>query len=618
MFKSSDLQTHTESLRSLKRRSKFIFFFLFLLSFAGISQIFNLTLIKQANYVTESEKNRIVTIPIYPSRGLIKSAKDESLIAENIVSQKLTISIDGNSNMLGILEEMVQIIGIPNKDINNFINIISRDGFKKKSVTLIDDLSESQIAKFLLHKERWPSVKITPHLKRFVVDGSLFSHAIGYLGPVSLVEKQDSENFRYRHDAETGKTGLEKFYENELRGFAGYRTVEVDVYGNEVRELERAIPIKAKDIYISLDRDLQSMSIKMLNGRKGAVVALDPTTGLIKTLVSSPDYDPNLFNDTSEGSVSELINNPDSPFFFCFFSGNYPPASTLKPFIGLLGLDSKIIDSKTTIEDKGFYQVNGEGRRYRGWKEDGHGIVNLKKAIVESSDVYFYELASKLTIDNINKFLKNFGFGKQTSINLDGETSGVLPSRNWKMGSIGESWYVGDTVNLGIGQGYISASPIQLAMAVSALATKGVVYRPSLVERVDDQKLSRHVLFNVELEDKSNWKKIEESMVGVISAWNGTAHNIHNTNGIVFAGKTGTAQIKSLTEEDLTVQEEYEDVRKDIKNRDHAIFVSYGPIPNPNLVVVVIVENGESGSAVAAPIAKSLFDLYQKLNKEDA
>jgi penicillin-binding protein 2 len=618
MFKSSDLQTHTESLRSLKRRSKFIFFFLFLLSFAGISQIFNLTLIKQANYVTESEKNRIVTIPIYPSRGLIKSAKDESLIAENIVSQKLTISIDGNSNMLGILEEMVQIIGIPNKDINNFINIISRDGFKKKSVTLIDDLSESQIAKFLLHKERWPSVKITPHLKRFVVDGSLFSHAIGYLGPVSLVEKQDSENFRYRHDAETGKTGLEKFYENELRGFAGYRTVEVDVYGNEVRELERAIPIKAKDIYISLDRDLQSMSIKMLNGRKGAVVALDPTTGLIKTLVSSPDYDPNLFNDTSEGSVSELINNPDSPFFNRAISGNYPPASTLKPFIGLLGLDSKIIDSKTTIEDKGFYQVNGEGRRYRGWKEDGHGIVNLKKAIVESSDVYFYELASKLTIDNINKFLKNFGFGKQTSINLDGETSGVLPSRNWKMGSIGESWYVGDTVNLGIGQGYISASPIQLAMAVSALATKGVVYRPSLVERVDDQKLSRHVLFNVELEDKSNWKKIEESMVGVISAWNGTAHNIHNTNGIVFAGKTGTAQIKSLTEEDLTVQEEYEDVRKDIKNRDHAIFVSYGPIPNPNLVVVVIVENGESGSAVAAPIAKSLFDLYQKLNKEDA
>jgi len=356
----------------------------------------------------------------------------------------------------------------------------------------------------------------------------------------------------------------------------------------------------------------------MLNGRKGAVVALDPTTGLIKTLVSSPDYDPNLFNDTSEGSVSELINNPDSPFFNRAISGKYPPASTLKPFIGLLGLDSKIIDSKITIEDKGFYQVNGEGRRYRGWKEGGHGIVNLKKAIVESSDVYFYELASKLTIDNINKFLKNFGFGEQTSINLDGETSGVLPSRNWKMGSIGESWYVGDTVNLGIGQGYISASPIQLAVAVSALATKGVVYRPSLVERVDDQKLSRHVLYNVELKDKSNWKKIEESMVGVISAWNGTAHNIHNPNGIVFAGKTGTAQIKSLTEEDLTVQEEYEDVRKDIKNRDHAIFVSYGPIPNPNLVVVVIVENGESGSAVAAPIAKSLFDLYQKLNKEDA
>ena len=291
--------------------------------------------------------------------------------------------------------------------------------------------------------------------------------------------------------------------------------------------------------------------------------------------------------------------------------------STLKPFLGLLGLESEIISWSTEIKDEGFFQIQDEGRKYRGWKEEGHGIVDLNKAIIESSDVYFYELASKTNVDQIHSFLKPFGFGQKTGIQLTGEEEGVLPSRNWKLGRTGDSWFVGDTINLGIGQGYMTTTPLQLAVAVSVLATRGKAFKPKIVEKIDTTFIEPELLYQIEIKEERNWKKLEESMISVIRSWNGTAHNIYNPEDFLIAGKTGTAQIKSLTEENLTVQEEYENVRKDIKKRDHAIFVGYGPIPNPNLTVVVVVENGESGSAVAAPIAKLIIDRYQKYQESD-
>jgi penicillin-binding protein 2 len=277
-----------------------------------------------------------------------------------------------------------------------------------------------------------------------------------------------------------------------------------------------------------------------------------------------------------------------------------------------LGLEERAIDVDTIIKDEGVFQINGEGRKYRGWKEEGHGEVNLHKAIVESSDVYFYELASKLTIDKISGFLSLFNFGKNTGIDLNNESSSILPDRNWKLGNIGEAWFVGDTVNMGIGQGYIAVTPIQLASSVSAIATKGKIFKPKLVERLGDQDIEPELLFSVELNKKENWETIEKSMIAVINSWNGTAHNLYKKGGLIIAGKTGTAQIKSLVDQELTVQEEYEGIREIEKNRDHALFVSYGPLPNPNLTVVVIVENGESGSSIAAPIAMKLMEQYQK------
>ena len=616
MFKISDLQSQEASLRGLKARSRIILFFLILISLAGVIQIVKLTVIDQENYVTESEKNRIIRVPVYPSRGLIGLAKDNKLLVENIVVQQLTINFKSTTDIASTIVDIQKTIGIPEEVVRTFYKVLSSNP-RNRNITLMDDLTEEQVAKYLVNKERWPSSNLEAYLKRYVIDNSLFSHVVGYTGAISSQEREDDEEYRYSINSRLGKSGIEKTFENELRGKVGYRTVEVDVHGKEVRELDKVLPSKAKNIYLSLDQELQELARKGLRGRKGAVVAIDPNNGLVKVLVSSPDFNPNIFNETAKGDLRSLSSDTNAPFFNRAISGSYPPASTLKPFLGLLGLESEIISWNTEIKDEGFFQIQDEGRKYRGWKEEGHGIVDLNKAIIESSDVYFYELASKTNVDQIHSFLKPFGFGQKTGIQLTGEEEGVLPSRNWKLGRTGDSWFVGDTINLGIGQGYMTTTPLQLAVAVSVLATRGKVYKPKIVEKIDTTFIEPELLYQIEIKEERNWKKLEESMISVIRSWNGTAHNIYNPEDFLIAGKTGTAQIKSLTEENLTVQEEYEDVRKDIKKRDHAIFVGYGPVPNPNLTVVVVVENGESGSAVAAPIAKLIMDRYQKYQESD-
>ena len=616
MFKISDLQSQEASLRGLKARSRIILFFLILISLAGVIQIVKLTVIDQENYVTESEKNRIIRVPVYPARGLIGLAKDNKLLVENIVAQQLTINSKSTTDIASTIVDIQKTIGIPEEVVRTFYKVLSSNP-RNRNITLMDDLTEEQVAKYLVNKERWPSSNLEAYLKRYVIDNSLFSHVVGYTGAISSQEREDDEEYRYSINSRLGKSGIEKTFENELRGKVGYRTIEVDVHGKEVRELEKVLPSKAKNIYLSLDQELQELARKGLRGRKGAVVAIDPNNGLVKVLVSSPDFNPNIFNETAKGDLRSLSSDTNAPFFNRAISGNYPPASTLKPFLGLLGLESEIISWNTEIKDEGFFQIQDEGRKYRGWKEEGHGIVDLNKAIIESSDVYFYELASKTNVDQIHSFLKPFGFGQKTGIQLTGEEEGVLPSRNWKLGRTGDSWFVGDTINLGIGQGYMTTTPLQLAVAVSVLATRGKAYKPKIVEKIDTTFIEPELLYQIEIKEERNWKKLEESMISVIRSWNGTAHNIYNPEDFLIAGKTGTAQIKSLTEENLTVQEEYENVRKDIKKRDHAIFVGYGPVPNPNLTVVVVVENGESGSAVAAPIAKLIIDRYQKYQESD-
>ena len=611
MFDSSEFSKEAESKKVLKNRSSILLIILLLIGFISLSQIFKLTIFDQERYLTGSEENRITIIPINNSRGIIKLGTGE-LVAENVVFQNLILEL-GDEKELFIISSVKDLGKTLELDTEQIQNIIKKIDFNKRyrKVTLLENLSNKHIEKYLLDEKKWPFISLQAELRRFLIDGPLFSHLVGYLGYADS-EDEEIKNKGFETNPWVGKTGLEKEYEEILRGSFGFKTVEVDVHGEVIREISRIKPSEANTIYLSLDRNLQMLAREELNGRRGAIVALDPNNGLIKAFVSSPDFDPNILNRTEKGRFEDIAKNDQGPFFNRVISGKYPPASTLKPFIGLLGLQEGIIEWPTTVEDPGFFQVNGEGRKYRGWKEDGHGTVNLKKAIVESSDVYFYELSTQISVDKISSFLESFGFASISGIDMFGEGFGVLPDRKWKLGNIGETWFVGDTVNLGIGQGYITTTPIQLAVAVSALANKGKVIRPRVVERINDVYTSPEVLEEVILSEESNWIKMEKAMVDVIESWQGTAHNLFVEGDIRLAGKTGTAQIKSLFEDDLSVKEEYSDIRKDKEKRHHALFVGYAPVPDPQLTVVIVVENGESASTVAAPIAKKMINLYIK------
>tara|TARA_B100001013_G_scaffold331929_1_gene247846 strand:- start:1130 stop:2974 length:1845 start_codon:yes stop_codon:yes gene_type:complete len=609
MFEISNLDKENRAFRLLKIRSRFLFILITLLGGVTLFQIIKLTVIDANLYSTKSDDNRIIRLPIYSSRGLIR-LHDGEIIVENVVSQALTIIPDKTVNLELTLKELKEELYLREEELQSFNKRLKKNSSVYETLVIAENLTQEQIAKYTVEKERWPSTSIKAQLLRFNVLGSLFSHVIGHLGPISIEEQEDSEKFLYPLSYWIGKTGVEEFYEEFLRGGIGYKTIEVDAHGKEFRELERTIPEKANNLYLSLNKNLQSLAREELAGRKGAVVALDPNNGLIKALVSSPDFNPNILNKTETGNVISILNDEQSPLFNRAIAGIYPPASIIKPFIGLLGLKEGVIRWDSTIEDPGFFQIEGEGRKYRGWKEEGHGTVDLKKSIIESSDVFFYQLATQLKVERISEFLKQFGFGLKTGIDLFSETEGILPDRKWKLGTIGEPWFIGDTINMGIGQGYINCTPLQLAVAVSLIATKGIAYKPRIVEKIGDELTQKEIIYEIKFIEDIDWQKLQDSMGAVISAWNGTAHNLTQLGKNKIAGKTGTAQIKSLTDEELTVKEEYEDVRLEESNRDHALFVGYGPLIEPKLTVVVIVENGESGSAIAAPIAQRLIDYY--------
>ena len=608
-----NLDREKEAQTKLTKRSIFLFLLVGLFAIITLFQIVKLTVLDSSLYRTISDENRIVRVPIYPSRGLIRLS-DGEIVVENIVSQALTISPSKIKDIDQTLKELKKSFIINEKQLLAFKEKSISKKPKYERLVIAQNLSQEQIARFSVESDRWPGLSIEARLMRFNLFGPIFSHVLGYVGQISLEEIEDSVNFSYPLSFQIGKSGVEKSYEEQMRGGIGYKTVEVDVHGKEIRELTRVIPKKGSDIYLALDKDLQELARNELAGRKGAIVALDPNNGFIKALVSGPDFNPNILNKTEIGDLDIILNDLESPLFNRAISGSYPPASTIKPFIGLLGLKEGEIDWNTTIEDEGFFQLNEEGRKYRGWKEEGHGQVNLTKSIIESSDVFFYQLAAQLTVDRIAVFLKKFGFGFRTGVDLYAEAEGVLPDRKWKLGAIGESWFVGDTVNMGIGQGYISSTPLQLALAVSSIATRGKIYKPKIVFKVEEEIIEKEIFLEINSIKESDWEKLESAMVSVISDWRGTAFNLSEIAKNKIAGKTGTAQIKSLTDEELTVKEEYEDIRQEVSNRDHALFVGYGPIPEPKLTVVVIVENGESGSAIAAPIAQRLIDKYLSKN----
>ena len=349
---------------------------------------------------------------------------------------------------------------------------------------------------------------------------------------------------------------------------------------------------------------MQDKLYKEFRGRKGALIAIEPDTGFIRAMISSPSYNPNFFNNFKTEEIKLLFQNKNSPLFNRAISGQYPPASTLKPFIGLVALEEDVITWQEKILDEGEFFVEGDKRPYTGWKEGGHGEVNMEKAIAESSDVYFYNIAYDLTVNSIAPFLKKFGFGKSSDLFIN-ESQGILPDKKWKLGQKGEFWFKGDTINMGIGQGYILATPLQIALAYSALINGGKLISPRIVQSIEGEE-TKFVSEKIEIKDIQNLEYIKESLISVVESNTGTAKNIFDPK-LRIAGKTGTAQVKSILDDN-----KYQEIRENVLLRDHALFVGYGPVEEPSIVVVAIVENGESGSLVAAPIVQKAINLYEQ------
>ena len=569
-------------------------------------QTFNLTVINGKKYETQSENNRIVSRTIYPTRGLIYDTHDK-LLVENIASSQLNLVPERSTDTLKKIKEIADLLNLEKSFLLDvYERQIKKPRYPFQPITLAKSLNDEQIALFSVSSEKFKGFSVETGLVRSVVNKKSLAHVLGYMGYSESNDVNKSSNFI--SGSQIGISGIEKTYHDQLSGKVGTRIEEKDVSGKFVRVLSENNAESGKDLKLSIDLDLQNFLIPFFEGQKGALVALEPKSGLIKALISSPAYDPNIFNSSSSlDEIQSILSDDEGPLFNRATMGNYPPASTIKPILGLAALDEGIVDWNTIIQDDGEFYVEGDPRPYRGWKEDGHGKVDLEKAIVESSDVYFYSTAYDLTIKRLEPFLNKFGFGAKTNIDAE-ESNGLVPNEKWKLGYIGEFWFKGDSINLGIGQGYMLSTPIQISQAIAVIANRGDIIKPRLVEEIDESPTELESLGKINLKDETNWEKIEKSMIEVINAPNGTANNIKDTR-YVIAGKTGTAQIKSYEDQ------EYEDIRENPFFRDHALFVGYAPIPDPELLILVIIENGESGSRVAAPIAKAGFDYYLTKNE---
>ena len=439
----------------------------------------------------------------------------------------------------------------------------------------------------------------------------LFSHSVGYVGSINeeglqdILSSQDLKPretiFKYSNGYLKGKTGLENIYDKQLRGFFGKRIYEVDANGRFLEEKETIDSIDGKDIYTSLDLTAQQVAYNELNNRRGAVVAVNLENGAILSYVSSPSFSVNdITNGLSQKEFNKLLNNNDKPFFDRAGQGRYSPASTIKPAIGLFGLEKDLIDWQYTIDDIGFFVLPEDGRIYRGWRKDGHGIINLQDAIIESSNTFFFSLAYQTEVNELIEHLSNFGFGKNICLDCFYPDIGLLPSPTWKMNTHNFGWFKGDTVNLGVGQGYLSATPLQLAYYSAFLANKGSLNDFSFVQNNKDLIRNNFIANNI---NDVDWKKIHESMIGVIENPKGTAGRLKNLKEYIIAAKSGTVELVSTE-----TKEDYKIIRETEGKRDHAIIIAFGPMPNPKYAVSVVIENGESGGSVAGPVAIAVLN----------
>ncbi len=559
-----------------------------------------LQLIETERFQTASEANRLQTLPVSPARGLIVD-RNGLILAENRPNLQLLLVPEEVDDIDVMVSEVRSRIEFTDGDAERFAKNLKSRRRPRDPVVVKDDLSESEAALIAVDLFQFPGLQIEARPTRFYPYGGLTAHSLGYVGRLSLNELQAIEESRYAGTETIGKSGVEKAYEDALLGQVGVERVETSARGQIMRSVDRDDPVPGADIPLHLDIGLTAKLYEALGDRRGAIVAMDPQTGGILGLASAPTYDANAFiGGISQAEYAALQVNQDTPLFNRALRGQYPPGSTIKPMLGLVGLHYGAVTWEKEISDRGFFQLSGDDHKYRDWKKWGHGRVNIEKAVIESCDTYFYEMAVRLGVDQMSEGMRWFGFGRRQGRDIQGDLPGILPSREWKRQARNQSWYLGETVISGIGQGFWVTTPLQLAAATTAMARRGNFIEPhfSVLEDVDAGA-------PVPLGDSMDWERMIDAMEDVLHGERGTARGAARGLNYRIAGKTGTAQVFSIGQE-----EEYEEEEIEERLRDHALFVGFAPADSPSIVLALIIENGGSGGTTAAPVARQVFDYW--------
>jgi len=575
-----------------------------------------LQVIQREHYHTLAEANRISVVPVVPNRGLILDRNGE-VLAANYSAYTLEITPGKVGDVERAIDELSQVIEVSPRDRRRFKRL-QEESKNFESLPIRTRLSEEEVARFAVSRYRFPGFEIKARLFRSYPHGDIASHAVGYIGRINeadvrRIEAQGAAT-NYKGTDHIGKLGIEGAYEKELHGITGSERVEIDAGGRAIRALSRSEPQSGNNLVVTLDIKLQRVAEEAFQDYRGALVALDPRTGDVLALVSKPGYDPNLFVDGIDPVNWDALNNsPDKPLNNRALRGQYPPGSTIKPFMALAGLTYGKRTPEQTIFDPGHWMLPGVSRPFRDWKPGGHGTVNLQKSIVVSCDTYYYGLANDLGVDAIHRFMTQFGFGSRTGVDIEGELPGLQPSTDWKWQRFKQKWYAGDTISVGIGQGYWLATPMQLASAVATLANGGTPVHPRMVRAVQDARTQQVREIAVKKAEPLALKPehvalVRAAMVDVTRP-GGTAVRVAQGAPYLVAGKTGTAQVVGMKS-----GEKYDEKRVKERNRDHALFIAYAPADDPTIALAILVENGGHGGSTAGPIAREVFD-YHLLRK---
>lgn len=601
-----------------QRRALFGFVLVFLALSVLAVRFAYLQIASYGVFHTRSEQNRIKARPIVPARGLIYD-RNGRLLADNVPAWRLEAVREEVGDPEAMLQRLREVLPLSDEEAEAFLTA-SRAKPKFQSTPVKLRLTEAEVARFAVNRHRFPGVEVVPYLNRRYPYGELFAHVIGYVGRLDQNDLATRDASRYAGTTHIGKAGIERFYEDRLHGQVGVEEVEINAEGRTLRTVARTPAHAGQDLFLSIDADLQQAAVAAFQGQHGAAVVVDPRSGEVLALVSLPSYDPNPFvGGIGRAAYQALLDSPGRPLFNRVLQGGYEPGSTIKPFVGLAGLELGLRRPSDTVFSSGAYRLPGQEREYRDWRRGGHGTVDLSAAIAQSVNTYFFQLAVDMGIDRLSAYMAQFGFGKPTGIDLPGEGSGVLPSREWKLANRNQVWFPGETVISGIGQGFWVTTPLQLAQATAMLADGGV-RRPLHLLRASQSGFDKAPQEETRIDadapivhNLANLDAVTQGMVRVLHGQDGSARKVAQEFQFEYqvAGKTGTAQrVTRRGEASLNVESLPYD------QRHNALFIAFAPADAPRVAVMVVVEHGGSGSSVAAPVALRIVDAWLKRNPQ--